>query len=1434
MGRSTFKVSEMIPMQSRKPFIPLLVMVLVFLGPCCVWGIGIDSVYPTLGEIGQDLTIRVNGSGFNESTRTAFLMDTGNTRMILGYTNATGAKDIVVEGNLAYTVNWGISITDVSNPLSPVLLNKFYSGVIMTAIDVVDHIAYTVDSDDLFTVLWIFDVSAPKDPMPLGSFDDLDQPTDVKVKDGVAYIRVNNGLKIVDVHDPKAPAQITFLSTGASHGGIEIVDALLYAANATNGFLIIDIENPALPQIIGSLPFTDHDVQNVSIDDGYAYIMSHDTARAYLSVVDITDPTQPEIVGTLASENFGNTFDIDVSDGAAGIADFIYGLQIIDVSDPTSPQVSGFVDTRGEPCAIEVIDQTAYVANGSSLSVIDIGSPAKTQFGGQIDMDSTYEVEIVGDTAYVAATTSVKIIDISVPFSPVSCGNAEGVNFPWDLHADGSRLYVADTYYGLKILNIENPKTPVLLGQILTPDRSANGVYISGNTAYVADGGGGLQIIDVEDPESPSIVGSYAVSGNAYDVYVKDNVAYVADFSAKEILAIDVGNLSDIRKIGAYTTFSYPKKIGGQDNYIYVAEASYGLRILDISDPASMQLVKYIYAAGTMNNFCVVNDTAYLAADSNGIHIHDISDPYNPISLGTVKTNRSAYDIDVIGNAAYVADGPGGFTSIPIPMVIAPQYISENELSLTMESPAVAGNYNLKAFNYGVQDNLNGAVTIVPDEKSYLLDTKAIIVAGGGGDVTNKIREETVASADNAFEALLYQGYTQESIYYLSWDTANPNVDDPATKNNVITALTTWVNSDPFPSEVLIYLVDHGADGLFRIDATEVITAEEFDGLLDDLQNQPDGPSVLVVYDACESGTFLPKVTHVPGMERLLITSASQEPAYFLDQGKMSFSFLFWKQIGAGSTIDKAFEIAKNQMTLYQTSLLDYNGNGVGNETPDISGVSGRTLRRGYRPKIDAPYIYDYLPPQVIHSETSLEIWAGVAQALEGTPVRRVWAVITPPDFEPGSPDTPISELPALELTDDDGGGKYTGTYTNFSQNGIYAITICAENESGAFALFRNTVVNKVPPYIQETIGTQMLTGSNTSVNLWANVSTGNPDIAIQRVWCEILSPTSSEVSDIIELTNTDGNAVYEGVYDRFDAQGAYLVYFYAEDENGVGSLPGQTQIILQGVNPDTDTYEPDNDYPDANYIRLEEELQTHNFHDASDSDWIKFLAVIGRTYAIRAKNLFLSCDLRIDVCTVENATPVSIGSTSSMNPGATTVLNWTCPKTGVYYVHISNNNPSLYGSSMSYDVEIYLPTAAATGKVTGYITDINGKSIKDAQVRAGDATDLSRIDGEYVIHPAPGSQWLTVEAAGRKSYEKWITVVENESMVLNIVLEPAAVSKGDVTADGRVDLKDALAILKIMTGTPGVWDNTIAAADIDGDGKIGLEDLLYVLRDML
>jgi len=72
--------------------------------------------------------------------------------------------------------------------------------------------------------------------------------------------------------------------------------------------------------------------------------------------------------------------------------------------------------------------------------------------------------------------------------------------------------------------------------------------------------------------------------------------------------------------------------------------------------------------------------------------------------------------------------------------------------------------------------------------------------------------------------------------------------------------------------------------------------------------------------------------------------------------------------------------------------------------------------------------------------------------------IQEVFAVIKPPDYSTGTPDTPVTDLPTIDLISV-GNSRYEGTYTNFTSSGTYNIAVFAMDRKGVLSLPVQTTV---------------------------------------------------------------------------------------------------------------------------------------------------------------------------------------------------------------------------------------------------------------------------------------------------------------------------------------------------------------------------------------
>jgi len=364
-----------------------------------------------------------------------------------------------------------------------------------------------------------------------------------------------------------------------------------------------------------------------------------------------------------------------------------------------------------------------------------------------------------------------------------------------------------------------------------------------------------------------------------------------------------------------------------------------------------------------------------------------------------------------------------------------------------------------------IADSQNNRVQIFSQPLETPEISKAIIVAGGGPFAGNNIWDITEMSANYAYRALEYQGYTKKLIYYISSDTdldldGNGQLDDVdayATNDNLEDAIKTWAQD---ATDLVIYLVDHGGDGTFRMSGTEILYATDLDNWLDNQQGVNSG-TITFVYDAYSSGSFLSYLGSPSDPLRVVATSTdTSQEAYFVSSGTLSFGYIFWSHIFNGDSFYDAFVHAKNSMeyTYPQNPQLDADGDGIGNEKVDKDLAATVKIGNENATGGDIPVINDISSAQNLDGEKSALIYAD--NVIDADGIHRVWVVITPPNYSSGSPEVPVVQLPILDLIPV-GEGRYEGTYSSFTKKGDYNIAVYASDTKGLISLPVSTTVTQ-------------------------------------------------------------------------------------------------------------------------------------------------------------------------------------------------------------------------------------------------------------------------------------------------------------------------------------------------------------------------------------
>ena len=319
----------------------------------------------------------------------------------------------------------------------------------------------------------------------------------------------------------------------------------------------------------------------------------------------------------------------------------------VEARDVRIPRDKEGTETFSAQSKAYVVMTTKWRDKEPFLHVLEISEPSVPDQIGELFTLSGDADEIWLDEgrAYVANKTyGVNIVDISSPETPLPLGifswNSSGSPLVKGVHTVGDRLYVADER-GLRIVDVSDPSLPKLMSAVDRP--FGEGVWSNGQIAYLAmdraiypadDGPEArplFRLYDVSDPEHPSMLAEAIapVAGRAVDVQVEDDVLFGAAEDGG-IVAFDVSDPTKPEYLGAYASYcdagsAFAHKIDVLGGIVYIADQEEGLIIVDARDPAAMRELGHVRTPGRSYGVTVAGGYAYVADGSEGVQIVDLA-----------------------------------------------------------------------------------------------------------------------------------------------------------------------------------------------------------------------------------------------------------------------------------------------------------------------------------------------------------------------------------------------------------------------------------------------------------------------------------------------------------------------------------------------------------------------------------------------------------------------------------------------------------------------------------------------------------------------------------------------------------------------------------------------------------------------------------------
>jgi hypothetical protein len=483
-------------------------------------------------------------------------------------------------------------------------------------------------------------------------------------------------------------------------------DGYIYAACTAGGIQILDVaSNPEAPVITTVYPNpTDEDpndrIPYFQYNDATTFAKSLQTVgnvtyiadgNSGLEVLNVSNRSNPQKLATY-SANLNNSYSVHAdTDNSLYLADFQSGLTKINITSPASPSlvssiqhhVAGanrfFVNIEGDFFYSYTLDSGT---SGEGLRILKFEKVSNI-YGDLVSNSEFQNVRFQSFLETPGQAQDIKVIHYKISGSTTY-----------------SFAFIADGSEGLQIINVTNKTTPTNTN--FTADTELNdsrGVDLdsSGSFAFVADGENGLRIMqtlessDTYPSHAPTLLDTIAPpsGGTAKDVLFTSkgsapNITYylyvAAGSAGLQIIQLNLPETSSETITGTLVstldTDGDTKAVAVFDKYAFLADGDKGLKIINISNPASPTLIGSFDTPGDASRVWIREAStnkvyAYIADGDKGIRAIDVSDPTLPIDFDPVlsyDTSGFANDIAVnqTGDMVIVGDGSAGLTMISI------------------------------------------------------------------------------------------------------------------------------------------------------------------------------------------------------------------------------------------------------------------------------------------------------------------------------------------------------------------------------------------------------------------------------------------------------------------------------------------------------------------------------------------------------------------------------------------------------------------------------------------------------------------------------------------------------------------------------------------------------------------------------------------------
>lgn len=380
-------------------------------------------------------------------------------------------------------------------------------------------------------------------------------------------------LRVFDYSMPGEMMELGQLQLAAPLDFIRVEGSILVGVREGGGLVVIDVSDPSQPTLVGEQEFSGT-VRAMDLDEGIVSVATDedDLVRFF----DVTDPENPSLLSTVEDPRVMQDHALESHNGWVYSIGF-EGVSVIDLGLPSAPMLMRTIPYE-ELVSTSVIPRATRKAADSQgdlltmqfeqggVFVFDISSPTEPRIVAQYDSQYA-EAGVALDAGDVYIQTLWGVVyrgDIAEMDAEGSILDAsEGLRFLYDATDFGfanQRVYATGIgYYAYSVYEIGDDGQPELEQQFsFNPGEFAYNAVQYQHYSYVAAGGQGLVVIDHDRPEGERELFRFNPISSVVRVLRDGRDLLVLDESGVMIL-MDI-TLPESPLIRTLASFPYPAK----------------------------------------------------------------------------------------------------------------------------------------------------------------------------------------------------------------------------------------------------------------------------------------------------------------------------------------------------------------------------------------------------------------------------------------------------------------------------------------------------------------------------------------------------------------------------------------------------------------------------------------------------------------------------------------------------------------------------------------------------------------------------------------------------------------------------------------------------------------------------------------------------------